>query len=449
MVQHSAQDGEQQPVIRSLMFGVALAVSIGACAGTKAPKRPISQAARDAGPRFADAGPDTGVRPADAAGLGDASPGSVDAAADKDASAADLACGVQTSEAHLAVMRSVDVIFIIDNSGSMENEIQGVQDNINDNFARIIEESGADYHVIMLSSHGDAAAEHICIRAPLSTTSCNPIPAEPQNGPRFFHYDFDIQSWDSLCRVLETFDAPDQHAFTTMGWQEWLRPEALKVFVEISDDGVDCTTARGDFTPLNSGDAIADAAATASAFNTALLALSPTQFGTKSKPNYVWHSIIGIKANQPPDSPWLPKAPLQSGICSTAAAAGEGYQMLSISTGGLRYPVCEGQGFDAVFRTIAGDVVKSSGIECRFSVPEPPQGKYVDLASISVQYKATTGKTEALKQVAAKACDAHGFVVDGGDVKLCPDACTRVRADQGAQLSVRFGCGQKPPDAPL
>jgi hypothetical protein len=73
-------------------------------------------------------------------------------------------CGLQSYEAEV-VIRPVDVILIIDNSGSMTAEIKGVQDNINKNFAQIIEQSGLDYRVILLSQHGKYDPdEHVCIR---------------------------------------------------------------------------------------------------------------------------------------------------------------------------------------------------------------------------------------------------------------------------------------------
>ncbi len=54
---------------------------------------------------------------------------------------------------------------MIDNSGSMSAEIKGVQDNINKNFAQIIESSGIDYRVIMLSRFGKYTSTQICVEA--------------------------------------------------------------------------------------------------------------------------------------------------------------------------------------------------------------------------------------------------------------------------------------------
>jgi hypothetical protein len=358
--------------------------------------------------------------------------------------ASDASCGTQTSVATLRETRAVDVIFVIDNSGSMSNEIAGVEANINDNFARIVDQTGADYRVIMLSHHGSSQSQQICIKAPLSGTSCNPIPTEPANGPRFFHYDQDVQSTDSWCWVLDTFDRPDQHNLARTGWQAWLRPSALKVFVEVTDDGIGCSsrTLRGSFTDPRSMDPVADAIALAKAFNDALLLLSPAQFGTKQKPNYVWHSVIGVKANTPAELPWSPTDAFQTGICNSASNAGGGYQMLSTSSGGLRYPVCEGNGFETIFRAIAREVVQGAGIDCRFPIPAAPVGKFVDKSSITVAYSAQgTQPPERLARVEPSACGERAFVIEEQQVVLCDQACARVRLDKSAKLQVVYGCG--------
>src|SRR5262245_6930140 len=59
------------------------------------------------------------------------------------------ACAAVTAMAVL-VKRPVDVIFVVDTSGSMTEEIDGVEKNISVNFANIIATSGLDYRVIMV-----------------------------------------------------------------------------------------------------------------------------------------------------------------------------------------------------------------------------------------------------------------------------------------------------------
>lgn len=350
-------------------------------------------------------------------------------------------CGQQSSKANLTQTRPVDVIFAIDNSGSMSDEIKAVENNINENFARILNEKGADYRVIMVSDHGDSSSEQICIRAPLSGTDCATIPAAPVNGPRFFHYDRNVQSTDAWCHLLNSFTTADQHNFAPTGWQEWLRPEALKVFVVVSDDGVGCSWTGGSFSSPSTGNPVADAVALSTAFETALFSISPTQFGTPAKPNYVWHSVIGVVAKAEPEFPYTSAEPLQTSRCPTAVETANGYQMLSIGTGGLRFPVCGGSGFSALFRAIAQQVVQGAGIDCNFPLPKPPAGKRLDLKSVVVEYQPGSGeKVQNLSMVTGDKCTDTGFVVSGTDVTLCAQACARVRADAAAKLNVRFGC---------
>lgn len=353
----------------------------------------------------------------------------------------DLSCGVQTSTATIKDARPVDVIFVIDNSGSMSGEIAAVEANINDNFARILDQTQADYRVIMLSHHGGSGSQQICIKAPLSGTSCSPLPTAPVNTARFFHYDQDIQSTDSWCWLLDTFDRRDQHGFTTTGWQAWLRPSALKVFVEVSDDGINCSSPRGTFYQGGSGEPLDDSITMALAFNDALLRLSPAQFGTSTRPNYVWHSIIGMKANTPAELPWVTTDPFQTGVCPTASDPGGGYQILSTVSGGLRYPVCEGKGFETIFRAIARDVAEGAGAECRFRIPQPPAGKYIDMKSISVEYSSGGGAPRPFARAEAAACNDSSFIVADQDVALCDAACARVRQDKSAKLQVTYKCG--------
>ena len=76
-------------------------------------------------------------------------------------------CASTNVEATVKI-KPADIIFVIDNSGSMGQEIAGVEKNINVNFAQIIEQSMVDYRVIMLTAHG-ALGNDVCIEAPSTT----------------------------------------------------------------------------------------------------------------------------------------------------------------------------------------------------------------------------------------------------------------------------------------
>lgn len=336
----------------------------------------------------------------------------------------DAACGDVKAQATLA-KAPVDIIFVVDNSGSMTLEIQSVQSNINQSFAAIIAASGLDYRVILISNHGSATADQsICIAAPLSSSaSCSPPPATPGNSARFYQYSQEIGSTNSLALILSTYAKADTLGLAPSGWQAWLRPNAVKTFIEITDD--------------NQGTAY-----NANSFDSALLALSPTQFGTAAKRNYTFHSIVGVLENSPATKAYASTDPLVTTKCTSAVNTGAVYQNLSILTGGLRFPVCQTASYDAVFKTVAQGVVTGSTLSCDFAVPPPPQGKTFILTTAQLEYTpGSGGAPQYFKQVADQSqCAADSFYISSGRVYLCPSTCTAVQADTAAKIELLLDC---------
>jgi hypothetical protein len=361
----------------------------------------------------------------------------------------DAACAAQSAEATL-VKKPVDIIFVIDNSGSMGDDIIAVQNNINDNFASIIGASGVDYRVIMISTHGEAIGpESICVKAPLSMTDCNPVPPAPMlNPPIFYHYSIEIGSHDAFCRVLGTYDGttPDTFGLAPNGWKDWVRADAVKYFVMITDDGATCLSGG---TNYDDNDNINDGTTTAAKFDAALLALDPLQFGDANKRNYVWHSIIGLAEKATPTEAYQPAEPITAQKCLVNGAAqpgpGTAYQALSITTGGLRFPICQNQAFDVVFQELAKGVIEGAQVACEFPVPAPPAGQTLDLATVQVEYTPGGMGTPVLyKQASSVAmCAPDMFYIENNLIKLCPDACAVVQADAAAKMVIVYGCESK------
>ncbi|HRI67167.1 MAG TPA: hypothetical protein PK156_23145 [Polyangium sp.] len=359
----------------------------------------------------------------------------------------DSACAAQSAQATLA-KKPVDIIIIVDNSGSMSEEIIGVQNNINVNFAQIIEQSGIDYRVILIGTHGKAVPdESICIEAPLSgipAGGCASPPGTPVNNPgKFYHYSEEIASHDSLCLALDTFGRADANNFAPTGWQEWLRPDSFKTFIELTDDGVgSCAMVNGQ--NIDDNDNATAAVTAADRWDAALLNLSPTHFGTAADRNYRFYSIVAMDYNNPADKPYDPADPIVEAMCPTAFGPGTGYQALSILTGGLRFPICDTTSFDAVFQAIAQGVIAGSKVACDFPVPPAPMGQTVDLNTVEVQYTAMgMGAPTGLTRVAdAASCMPNSFYLDtvAKHVYLCPDVCTIVQQDDKAKLDVLFAC---------
>ena len=400
--------------------------------------------ARDAGLERPDA-PGPGL---DASVLDDAGP-PLDAGFDADAGFdPDAACVATVAEATHRT-RPVDIVFLIDNSASMNDEIEAVQRNINQSFADIINASGVDYRVIVVGLHGPSTSTadglcRICIEPPLSSTACNPMPSQPGiNPPSFFHYNVELRSHDSVCKFLRAYATADTpFGLAPNGLQEWLRPEAFKHFVELSDDGLMCTPPSAP--RIDDLDSIEDGEAAAASFDALLLASSAAQFGTPAARNYTWHSIINVAAKADPTQAYGPEEPMTLDKCDTwtFGGPGTGYQALSRLTGGLRFPICEKSSYDAVFQEIARGVIEGADVECEYPVPEPPPGRQLDLSTVVVGYSPSSGETrELFEQVAGPAdCAAGRFYIAEEVIKLCPAACATVQADDGAKVEILYGC---------
>ncbi len=335
---------------------------------------------------------------------------------------ADSSCVEDTYSADLRT-RPVDVIFVLDNSGSMREEIESVETNINTNFAQIMDDAGLDYRVIMVSKHGEGTPfdSDICVAAPLSASTCDPVPAQPANTSRFFHYDTEISSDDSFGEVLSTYNRADRHGFTATGWSEWLRDDAFKVFIEFSDDE-----------PSSPG---------AESFDQQLLGLQPSKFGTPGNRNYIWHSVVGIYPKDDATAAYQANEPLQPLQCSTAEKPGVEYQKLSIVTGGLRYPVCNFENYDAVFRAAAIKTVEDSDIDCSLRLPLAPSGQKVLLDKSALQLTDDSGVRRLIRRVESSAeCGTDNFYVTPNSIELCPALCGVVEGLQRGTMTVYSEC---------
>lgn len=357
-------------------------------------------------------------------------------------------CAAQEAAASLT-KGPVDIIFVIDNSGSMSGEIAEVEKQVNDNFATIIEASKIDYRVIMVSHHGSNTAQRVCVKAPLSgAASCSPPPAQPVESARFFHHSIDVQSTDAWCRLDEFYAKTDEFGKHPTGWGSLLRANALKVFVVISDDRVSCSFGGKTYNDRKSaGTTVADGTAAAADFDARILALSPTQFGTAAKRNYVWHSIIALKEFDTNDKTKAhpATAPIVTDVCTPGAQQpATGHQAMSRLTGGLRYPTC-GLNYTTIFTEMAKGVISGAKVACEFPVPPAPAGQTLDLATVVPHY--TPGNGGAGKDFAqvpnAAACAADKFYIENNSIKLCPATCDAVQADPKAAIKVLFGCAVK------
>ncbi len=357
-----------------------------------------------------------------------------------------VACVAKEAEA-IEGKRPIDIIFAIDNSDSMAAEIAEVEDQINTNFAGIIDASGIDYRVIMLSNHGKHVEpvdpvdplQRICVKAPLSGTSCSPIPAKPAETAKFIHHNVIINSQDAFCQILQTYSGPDRDGSHPQGWAPFLRANAFKVFAVITDDRVN--TACNGFTFDDKFDDAVSGTTAANTFDSALFGLS-SQFGNASRRNYVWHSIVALAPFDAadPTKPHPASAPITTQMCTPGAVApATGYQALSKLTGGLRYPTC-GLDYTTIFQAMAKDVIDSSVLACDYAMPANPAGGTIDPNTAVVRYTSGTNVTDFERIPDATTCAPNKFYIEGDRIKLCSDACLTVQGDPAAQVKILFGC---------
>lgn len=356
--------------------------------------------------------------------------------------------------------RPIDVIFLVDNSGSMSEEIAAVERSINRDFAEIMDRSGLDYRVIMVSRYGLAghsvgqSENPICVGPPLSPSGCDGAAKAPANAGRFFHYSANVQSKDGWCVLLGSYDQPDEYGDTAragwvslapMGWRKYLRPEAFKTFIAIGDDEVDCRVGARTFSDHStaSGGEVA-----AQAFDATLLSLSPEQFGTLRQRNYIWHSIVGMRSSATAGALVLPAAPLETRLCGSGAQApGTGYQALSRLTSGIRYPSCDAATLDGVFNRVAQGIVGAARIDCRWQIPAPPRGERFDRNLVNVRYTPSDGRAPlsvGYVGSAAQCKPSGGWYYDDpnspASIAACPSTCTTLQRDTAARVDVLFGC---------
>jgi hypothetical protein len=339
-------------------------------------------------------------------------------------------CATQQKTADVE-RQPVDIIVVIDNSGSMQDEIDAVEQNINVNFTNILQQSGIDYRVILLSRHEKKGRQtSICVTAPLSgNAACPPTPDLPAFTERFYQYSLKVDSLNSLVLILSTLDgmAEDEFDLAPMGWGAWLRPEASKVFLEITDDNS---------TEMSAAD-----------FEAQLFAKS-TAFGSVNARRYRFHSIIGIGEKATVTEPWLPTEPMQTSLCTgngnTIENHGPVYQELSIATGGLRFPLCQFTAFDRVFDTIAKDVASHAAITCNIDIPQPPSNEELDLSKVAVSLDPGDGsgpKTFGQAKTAAE-CVPDAFYIDAAknQIVLCDETCAAAQLGKNPKLDVLFTC---------
>ncbi len=301
------------------------------------------------------------------------------------------ACAAVSKKAEPSVA-PVDLVWVVDSSGSMDNEAKRVQDNLN-NFSVAMAKVGIDYRVVMITS-----SSFVKVPPPLGTS------------PNYMLVERGVGSNEPLQAVLDEFPK----------YKSFLRPLAITHLIAVTDD---------------------ESKLSAEAFYKAWA--GNLGHGFKA------HAIA---SEQVPISFTNPKGACNSGGFPPEGAAAPGiqYYKLADATGGLKFSICTTD-WTKLFATLTAAVAVAEKIPCIFAIPTPPGGGTIDPGKVNVEYTSGTGKRETLVYLPTgkDGCAAAGGgwyyddPVTPKTIYLCPSSCTTVSGDKGGKVDIAFGCASR------
>jgi hypothetical protein len=297
----------------------------------------------------------------------------------------DNSCGSVTVEAE-SIPRPVDMIWVIDTSGSMDEEVALVELGLTA-LASYVETSGLDLRVIML-----ADATTVCPPVPLTDGACPPTESEiyiPSNVL--------VGSFDALVKLIENFSGGTNYS-------RYLRPDAVRHIIVVSDDESDDMTAD--------------------AFLRQAAALPAPGLVT----DMYFHSIVSDTEEE--DCFFFICETIGcSGRYGDAESRGDQYLRLSDITGGIVNSICEDD-WAPIFDAISDRIVETSQLPCTYGMPETPtEGDTIAFETIEVQFEVGGVSSEIRRVTDAASCEP----VTGGwffndptsptQINLCPTSC--------------------------
>jgi hypothetical protein len=202
-------------------------------------------------------------------------------------------------EEHFVTAGAIDIVWVIDNSGSMADEVDDIRTNVN-RFAERISGTGLDHHIVFVTAAaGDPKGNGLCIPEPLAGPGC-------ADSARLRH----VNEW------VDSHDAPERLMSSYWRFSDFLRTESNRIVVYVSDDNAD----------LSASQVLAE-----------LPARAPLLAGAGT------HAIVGPSDEDCPD----------------IAAAGTAYMELAARTGGLVVPICCSD-YTQLTDTVADEITSSS-----------------------------------------------------------------------------------------
>jgi hypothetical protein len=273
---------------------------------------------------------------------------------------------------------AVNVVWVIDTSGSMDQEAAAVQDNMNDFAAQIVAAGLSDYRVVVVSER-----DFTNVPDPLGSDDAH-----------FLHVEQSVDSEEPLERLLDRF----------ADYRSFLLPGAVTHFIAVTDDESDISAQDW-----------------------------RTQMDANLEGEFRLHAIAS-----PPDE-LIPGVPLPcSGPYGRASNAGAQYWEAAMATGGLTFSICA-DNWTGLFDELATAVGESAAVPCALELPAAPQGQVLDYGRVNVVL--SDKAVPRVADEGACGSKAGWFYDDPSNptgIRLCPTSCDA--AENGGSLQVAVGC---------
>jgi hypothetical protein len=318
-------------------------------------------------------------------------------------------CATTSAMAPPAADPRVDIVWVVDASGSMLDEQIKIGKNMAV-FADAITNANIDVRIVMMTT--SAAIPVICPVVSPDPLAGTPLAADP----RYQFLETRVDSNNPLDIAVDNFGA----------YSSFLRPGAKTHFVFVTDDE---SFYRGLATP--------DERATA--FANDMRGLLGHDF--------ILHTVSSDGPAPCSDPNCMPD--INTGICvfvmlgCGAAAPGSTYYALAGMTSGLSASICESD-WSVIFEPLTAAIIASAPLPCNYEIPPPPSGDTLDPSKVNVRWKMPSATDEMVfgKVADQAACaDQLGWHYEGmppNQIMLCPATCSAVA--NGGTLSIEFGC---------
>lgn len=318
------------------------------------------------------------------------------------------ACRALESRAQGLPVKQSDLIIVLDNSGSMADEIGQVRDNLN-GLAAALSDSDVESHVVMISAALDTTAWlGVCIPAPLGSGSC----PDDHNPPGYFHVtehvldseppivtDIFVQSTALLDHLMYSFSQ----------YRHVLRDGVSKNIVVITDHdsvlGAEYFTAWMD---------------------------RQREFRAN---RWRLHAVVCLDDSCAEPGVWAGRR------------VGTVYRDLAEQTGGVAVQIT-GSSFGQIFDMLASDIVDSATpLPCDWGIPTAPDGRTLDPDQVNVRFTGPDGSEQTilgLREASDCELTGGGWYYDDPQqptrIAVCEQTCRVIALQTEAKVEIEFGC---------